>query len=286
MRKVWTAKHPFPGAHIHHVRRATFLEPLIDKVFSHGHYDTQEDEAGHLTLHSAQPAILMSMAHMKKDQIANPRKRGDRFGLKLFLIMIVATAAVFAWTSSQYRQHDQEKDTWVDERGKLHVLGITLGESNLRQAEIALQSRSDVALYIYPVEHSKAGMKLEAFFPAIADRTQVILLLDAAPGLLKEMQARATMPHIYPNAVARSNLAPPDQLLAQQLQVRELTLLPSIAISPLELTARFGAPGTVTHPSAEKTLYAYPAIGLEAMLSPDEPAQLHFSTPAAASSHM
>jgi hypothetical protein len=223
---------------------------------------------------------------MKKDQVANPQKRGDRFGLKLFLAVLAATAAVFVWTSSQYRQHDLEKDTWVDERGKLHVLGITLGESDLRQAEIALQSRSDVALYIYPVEHSKAGMKLEAFFPAIADQTRVILLLDAAPGLLKEMQGRASMPHIYPNTVARSNLAPPDQQLVQHLQVKELTLLPSIALTPQELTARFGTPGTVTHPSAGKTLYAYPAIGLEATLSPDEPAQLHFSTPAAASPHM
>lgn len=228
----------------------------------------------------------MFMAHMKNKLEANLRKRSDRFGLKLFLAVLAATAAVFVWTSSQYRQHNQKKDTWVDEHGKLHVLGITLGESNLRQAEIALQSRSDVALYIYPVEHPKAGMKLEAFFPAIADQTQVILLLDAAPGLLKEMQGRASMPHIYPNAVARSNLAPPDQQLAQQLQVKELTLLPSIAITPQELAARFGAASTVSHPTAEKTLYAFPAIGLEATLSPDEPAQLHFTNPATAPSHM
>jgi hypothetical protein len=223
---------------------------------------------------------------MKNKQVANPQKRGDLFGLKLLLAVLVATTMVFAWTSSHYQLHNQEHDTWVDKSGKLHVLGITLGESNLRQAEIALQSRSDVALYIYPVENAKAGMKLEAFFPAIADQTQVILLLDAAPKLIKEMQARATMPHIYPNAVARSNLAPPDQQLAQQLQVKELTLLPSIAITPQELVARFGAPGTVSHPTTEKTLYAYPAIGLEATLSLDEPAQLHFSYPAAASSHM
>lgn len=223
---------------------------------------------------------------MEKSEAVKQQKRSDRFGLKLFLAVLVATAAVFAWTSSQYRQHNQERDTWVDKSGKLHVLGITLGETNLRQAEIALQSRSDVALYIYPVEHTKAGMKLEAFFPAIADQTQVILLLDAAPELLKEMQARATMPRIYPNAVARSNLAPPDQQLAQQLQVKELTLLPSIAITPQVLTTRFGTPGTVTHPAAGKTLYAFPAIGLEATLSTDEPAQLHFINPATAPSHM
>jgi hypothetical protein len=223
---------------------------------------------------------------MKNNHAPKPQKRGDSFGLKLFLAVLVLTVAVFAWTSSRYHQQDPVKDTWVDERGKLHVLGIILGESNLREAEIALQSRSDIALYIYPVEHPKAGMKLEAFFPAIADQTQVILLLDAAPGLLKDIQSRASMPHIYPNAVARSNLAPPDQQLVQQLQVCELTLLPSIAITQQELVARFGTPGNVTHPTAEKTVYAYPAIGLKATLSPDEPTQLHFSYPAAASSHM
>jgi hypothetical protein len=218
---------------------------------------------------------------MKIDEAPNQQKRSDRFGLKLFLAVLVATALVFAWTSSHYQRHDQEKDTWVDEHGKLHVLGIILGESSLRDAEIALQSRSDVALYIYPQEHPKAGMKLEAFFPAIADHTQVILLLDASPVLLKEMQGRATMPHIYPNTVARGNLAPPDQQLAQSLKVRELTLLPSIAITAQTLTARFGKPGSVSHPAAERTLYSYPAIGLEAVLGSDEASQLHFTNPAA-----
>jgi hypothetical protein len=223
---------------------------------------------------------------MNMNDTHDRQMRSDRFGLKLFLAVLVATAVVFVWTSSHYQRHKLEKDTWVDERGKLHVLGIVLGESSLRDAEIALQSRSDIALYIYPVEHPKAGMKLEAFFPAIADHTQVILLLDAAPGLLKEMQARATMPHIYPNTVARSNLAPPDQQLVQNLKVRELTLLPSTTITPQTLTARFGTPGTVTHPTAEETLYTYPDIGLVATLSAGEPGQLHFTNPATAPSHM
>lgn len=218
---------------------------------------------------------------MKENEAHDQQMRSDRFGLKLFLAVLAATALVFAWTSSHYQQHGQEKDTWVDESGRLHVLGIILGESNLRDAEIALQSRSDVALYIYPAEHPKAGMKLEAFFPAIADHTQVILLLDASPGLLKEMQGRATMPHIYPNTVARSNLAPPDQQLAQSLKVRELTLLPSVAITAQTLTARFGKPGSETHPDAERTLYSYPAIGLVAVLSAGEPSELRFTNPAA-----
>lgn len=223
---------------------------------------------------------------MKNNHAPKPQKYGDSFGLKLFLAALAVTVAVFAWTSSHYQQRNQERDTWVDKSGKLHVLGITLGVSSLRQAEVALQSRSDVALYIYPLEHPKAGMKLEAYFPAISDNTQVILLLDASPELLKQMQARATMPHIYPNTVARSNLAPTDQQFVQQMLIRELTLLPSISITQQELTSRFGAPMNVSHADSGKTVYAFPAFGLEATLIPDEPAQLHFTNPVAASTQM
>lgn len=223
---------------------------------------------------------------MNKNDAANSPIHTDFFWLKIIVIALAVSAAIFAWTSSRYQQHSQEKDTWVDKAGKLHVLGITLGESTLREAEIALQSRSDIALYIYPAEHPKAGMKLEAFFPAIADHTQVILLLDATPELLKEMQVRATALHLYPNAVARSNLAPQDQQLVQQLPVRELTLLPSISITAEELVARFGSPARVTHSAEGKTSYIYPMLGLDATLTPDEPAQLHFTNPVTPPSHM
>jgi len=216
---------------------------------------------------------------MKNIQLESQQKRSDRFGLKLFLVVLLITAVVFAWSSLQYRQHNQDRDTWVDKENKLHVLGITLGESSLRQAEVALQSRSDVALYIYPLENPKAGMKLEAYFPAIADHTEVILLLDATPELLQEMQQRATMPHIYPNLVARSNLAPSDQLVSQQLHVRELTLLPSITITPKILSARFGKPTSISKLKDGKVIFTFPAIGLNATLNKGDRAQLHFSNP-------
>ena len=210
------------------------------------------------------------------------RKIGDRFGLKLFLAALAATIAVFVWTSTHYQQHPgKKKDTWVDERGRLHVLGITLGASTLREAEVALQSRSDVALYIYPVGHPKAGQKLEAYFPAIADRTQVILRLDATPAQMHQIEQRATRPHLYPNAVARSDLAPEDTLLAYQLPVTELTLIPSTALNAEALNARFGAPARIEHPQGKETLLYYPGSGLVATLAEGEPAELHFSNPPA-----
>lgn len=204
---------------------------------------------------------------------------GDRSGLKLLLVVVIITAAVFFWTSSRLQHENKQKDTWVDERGKLHVLGITLGVSSLRDAERALQSRSEVALYLYPVEHPKAGMKLEAYFPSIADHTKVILLLDAAPEMLKQMEKRASRPELFPSRVARLSIAPEDTQLASEMVVRELTLIPSVKITQESLSARFGTPGQILHPAPETMLCRFPAIGLEATLSPDEPAHLHFTNP-------
>jgi len=227
---------------------------------------------------------MIALREVNKTETTTRQKIGDRFGLKLFLAALVATAAVFAWTSSHYQQTPgKKKDTWLDERGRLHVLGITLGESTLREAEVALQSRSDIALYIYPVGHPKAGQKLEAFFPAIADRTQVILLLDATPDQLHQIERRATRPHLYPNAVARSDLSPEDNLLVYKLLVTELTLIPSTALNAEALNARFGTPSRIEHPQEKETLLYYPSSGLVATLVEGEPAELHFSNPAAAS---
>lgn len=212
---------------------------------------------------------------------STPARFGDRFGLKLFVVVLLVSAVVFVWTSSRFQHEGKQKDTWVDERGKLHVLGITLGESTLREAELALQSRSEVALYLYPVENSKAGMKLEAFFPSIADHTKVILLLEASPETIRQMGARASVPQQSENKVARLGLAAEDIQPTAQMVVLELTLIPSVALTPEALNARFGTPDQITHVSATTTSYRFPALGLVAELSERGAAQLHFRNPAA-----
>jgi len=205
----------------------------------------------------------------------------DRIGLWMLLVVIIATAAVFLWTSSRYQSGTGTPDTHVDSHGHLHVLGITLGETTLRQAETILQSKSDVALYIYPQEHPKAGMKLEAFFPAIADHTKVILLLDVPPERLRKVESEATIPHLYPNGIARMNLSATDSISISNATVLELTLIPNLAVSPEALKARFGEPDHILHLENELDQYSYGSIRLEATLSKDEPPTLHFSNPAA-----
>ncbi len=206
------------------------------------------------------------------------QKYGDRFGLILFFLVVVATAAVFLWTSTQNKKNAQSPDTWFDDAGQLHVLGILLGKTTLRDAERRLKSKSDPALYIYPPANPKAGLRLEAYFPAIADRSRVILELKADKDQLQYFKQRSTLPHLYPNGVARMNVAPADIAAMEQLVVRRLTLIPSVRITAKILRTRFGKEsGSKLTIDGEKVL-TFPKVGLVATIL-EETATLVFSNP-------
>jgi len=208
-------------------------------------------------------------------------KSNDRIALWMLLAVVLLTAAVFFWSSGRYQQADGNMAaTAVDAQGYLHVLGVTLGKTNLQQAEKILKSKSDVALYIYPQGHAKAGLKLEAFFPAIADHTKVVLLLDVDAAALKSIESRATIPHLYPDQVARMNLAVDDVTRARDATVSALTLIPNLVISLDTLKARFGEPDRVQKLPTGENQYIYDGIGLKAVLHDDGPPMLHFSMPA------
>ncbi|MDX8410024.1 MAG: hypothetical protein R8J84_08330 [Mariprofundales bacterium] len=222
---------------------------------------------------------MASSPKMPAHNLSDNRPGGhDRIGLWMLLLVVVLTAALFFWTRTHYQHQDPSLDTHVDQQGNLHVLGVTLGKTSLDAAEVILQSKSDIALYIYPQEHPKAGLKLEAFFPAIADHSKVILLLDVGKKELLAIESRATTPHLYPNHVARMNLAAKDWATVHRATVRELTLIPNLQITVSNLEARFGQPDH-DHPldGGEQHQYHFDAIGLEATLSKDSPPTFHFA---------
>lgn len=202
----------------------------------------------------------------------------DRIGLWMVVVVIVLTAVVFFWTRSYYQHEKTPLATHVDAQGHLHILGITLGETTLKEAELILQSKSDVALYLYPEKHERAGRKLEAFFPAIADHTKVILLLDMSREGLDKLESKATIPHLYPNSVARMNLAADDRRALDQVTVRELTLIPNLTLSAENIKARFGMPDELKTMESYD-LYVYHNTALKVRLNKDESATLHFFNP-------
>ncbi len=205
-------------------------------------------------------------------------KSPDRIGLLMLVVVIIATAATFSWTSQHYRQDETATTTFIDDSGYLHVLGLTLGRTTLAEAEGILKSRSDIALYIYPQEHPQAGRTLEAFFPAITDHTKVILLLSAEDTLLASMESRATLPHLYPNTVARMNLASVDIRRSRQLPIQALTLIPNLTLTAATLKQRFGSPDRIIDSDAGELQY-FDRIALTALIDKQGQARLTFTMP-------
>ena len=75
------------------------------------------------------------------------------------------------------------------------------------------------------------------------------------------------------------NMAPADISSVQHDVVTELTLIPNLQITAENLQARFGTPDRIEHLDDERDQYNFNAIGLQAIISKQEPATLHFSNP-------
>lgn len=204
---------------------------------------------------------------------------------KISLVLIVLiTLYTFYTTKMDIEQRTAQSTTFIDENNRLHVLGLILPESTLREAEIKLKSRADTALYLYPGKEGGGGgtVTLEAFFPSIADHSKVILGLKADQQLLDEMQKRAMLPRLYPNGVARMNLGTEDVLAVSKLPVTSVTLIPSLDIDEKMLEARFGQAEKITKEDKGVIRYWYPKVYLTAIVDPDGKDKLSFSVSEAA----
>lgn len=207
---------------------------------------------------------------MEKSQSTNAKPGvdwTDKFGLYGLLVIALGSLGLMYFSSNVLQKNAARTghDTWVDGAGRLHVLGIVLGETSLRDAEIALKSRSDVALYLYSAKPGKKILSLEAYFPSIADHSKVVLGLVASEDTLSGMKKRASRPRTYPNGVARMNLASNDVVNSQNLTVAWIKLVPSVRLDAGMLVARFGEPDNVVK-SATGKHYLYKSIGLDAYL--------------------
>lgn len=200
------------------------------------------------------------------------------------VFIVVAASATFFITSSVYQQSGQENKqrTFFDDAGNLHIMGIILGKSTLRDAEIAFRSRADAAIFLYPEPNQEKSEphftgQLEAYFPSIADHSKVVLTLNVTPSKLETMRQRASKPRIYPNGVIRMNLVSEDILAVQKMTATKLTLIPSVQLDKSMVYAQFGQPESINKETAKITHLMYPKIGLIATINLEEKDQLTFT---------
>jgi len=201
-------------------------------------------------------------------------------------LILIAGSATFYITSSVYKQSGQnpKQRTFFDDKQHLHVMGIVLDESTVRDAEIAFKSRTDAALFLYP-KKTKEGQgaqytaKLEAYFPSIADHSKVLLTLKTTDAELESIRKRSTRPRVYPNGVIRMNLSNQDILAVQHMIITEMSLIPSLELNEEMIEAQFGKPELVTNTSPNTTVYSFPKFGLTATINQDDKDKLTFDNP-------
>lgn len=202
--------------------------------------------------------------------------------ISLALILIVGSATFYI-TSSVYKQSgdNPKQRTFFDDKQHLHVMGIVLGESTVRDAEIAFKSRTDAALFLYPKKGQEAQYtgKLEAYFPSIADHSKVLLTLKTTAKELEAIRKRSSRPREYPNGVIRMNLSNQDILAVQHMIVIEMSLIPSLNLNKEIIMAQFGKPEQVTNTSPDTTVYTFPKFGLVATINQDGKDRLTFNNP-------
>jgi len=200
-------------------------------------------------------------------------------------VVVVAASATFYFTSQTYQNtpKSMSERTWFDEAGKLHVMGIVLGESTLRDAEKAFLSRADAAIFLYPLEKKEGSdekqfhAELEAYFPSIADHSKVILKLITTSEELEAIRQRGTPPRIYPNGVVRINLSNQDIEGVQRKTIRQFELIPSIELDESIITSQFGIPSSSSKINQTTTEYKFSQLGLTATIDTDGKDKLEFT---------
>ena len=194
----------------------------------------------------------------------------NKLGLIGLVLVVVGTLGNLYWTSTQVKLEGgrAKQEVWVDSLGRVHTLGLTLNQTTLREAELALKSLSDPALYLYPDQEKKDQylLVLEAYFPSIADHSKIVLGLYASDELLLQIRSRATAPRLNQNGVGRMNISSSDNNLIQNLRVMWMKFIPSVQLQLEHIKARFGAPEqTIAGPNGTNLLL-YPKLGLHALI--------------------
>lgn len=208
--------------------------------------------------------------------------------VSLFLIIVVASATFYFTSLSFQGNASQNNRPFVDSNGKLHVMGIIINESTVRDAEKAFRSRADSAIFMYPIvsnnRERRFSLELDAYFPSIADHTKIILKLVVDEMQMEEIRRRSTSPRMYPNGIARRNLANEDVLAVQHMKIRAFHLLPSTPIDSAILEAQFGKADTIEILDNATVRYSFPDLGLIALIDEQGQDTLIFTNPDTAQS--
>lgn len=199
------------------------------------------------------------------------------------LYALLALGFIFTiWPSANDQEEAANIKLWhtaVDATGNLNVMGVTLGVSSLIEAEKALHSLSEQALFIDVKDGKHIGDSVEAFFPTSPDRAKLVLELEASADLIARIKNKAGEATVFPSGNAKIDIDPELIIETKALVVRSLTYIPSISLSVEMIESNFGTPSETIRDQEQNLHMLYPALGLDAVIPAGGKPLLQFVKP-------
>ncbi|PHS69704.1 MAG: lytic murein transglycosylase [Methylophaga sp.] len=161
--------------------------------------------------------------------------------------------------------------------GNSKVLGIHLGTTTFRQAQLMLHAYGKTAVFIQENETPT----VEAFFESInlgGLSAKIVLNMSLDQRQVELMLERATEARLQPSGAHRYDLNPQDHASLLDTPISALTYIPSIKLNKARIEHRFGKPDQIKPDpeSPDTTIWQYTAIGLNIRINPTERSVLQY----------
>ena len=163
-------------------------------------------------------------------------------------------------------------------RDTTRVLGVTLGQSTLAEAEQTFKEQAEISLF----KPTDAKMAVEAFIEEInlnGLKAKIVMTVALSQKELQGMFDRGLRMNGTPSG-KRITLAQDDLLLARKAQVTSLTYLPTVRLEEAVLSKRFGMPSQrVRETKTGVVHWLYPQHGLDVVPGGREKPLLQYVLP-------
>ncbi|QKI88263.1 hypothetical protein [Thiomicrorhabdus xiamenensis] len=207
--------------------------------------------------------------------------------LPMFWLVFGASIIIFALMlvlQPEREAIDDQRLPWnahFDSQGKLHTLGLIVGESNVNDA-IALYGK-DVEIKLFS-EIDESSKSVEAYFPVIyigSIKAALALKINASKEVMQQAFDNGKKIIMSSSGGREVELYNADKLKFMTLPVSSITLLPRKNLTERAIQMRFGDPDRREIQSDGLEHLFFDKLGLEMILDPEGPEALQYTDVAA-----
>lgn len=164
--------------------------------------------------------------------------------------------------------HKLPWDVTLDDRGRVRVLGLTLGQTTLAELQALFGEDGEINLF----SPAAGQYSVESYFEQIylsGLRADFVVSLDAPQETLAAMYDHGLRVSRLPGGTQRVKLDPADVAALRQAPIRHLTYLPQARLDEALLERRFGAPAErITETESGIVHWIYPDKGIDLARDP------------------